>query len=76
MEEPGCEYGNGNEPGSVLFYFLFIIYLFHFLFFFCFLLREPAKPLFKAEFWPATVVCSVWEASSASTSLDETLSDM
>ena len=85
--EPGCENGNGNEPGSgpltgsapgsVLFYFLFLLLalfllpiFFYFLFFF--FKHQPTKSLLKAEFWLATVVCSVWEAPS----LDETLSDV
>ena len=74
MEEHGC--GNGNEPGSghldrkcdrkcfILLPFSFTSFFFFFLLpIFYYFKRQPTKSLLKAEFWPATVVCSVWEAS-------------
>ena len=58
----------GSYPGSVYFtsFFLLLALFFFFLlpiFFYLIVKRQPTKSLLKAEFWPATVVCSVWEAS-------------
>ena len=61
-------------PKSFFFPILLVITSYFLLLPIIFFKRQPTKS--KAEFWPATVVCSVWEASPAPPSLDETLSDM
>ena len=48
-----------SDPGSVLFYFP----LFFLNFFLTYFLSYCVNQII--EFWPATVVCSVWEASPA-----------
>ena len=61
--------GSATEVTPEVFYFTsfppppFFYFLFSFTSYCYFFKRQPTKSLLKAEFWPATVVCSVWEAS-------------